>query len=196
MLTLPFNGNIRLRINSVCRQNVVQGIFRSSSFSTGINGFPFKLFNGSKFFTISQKIKHTQGIDCHYLYLSLRIIVEYRSQIGRNSSNIHFPLHQHGSNLIHCCSNGKLILIVRCISLLILIHKIYHAHSRRAFKRNNIYRSGISLNISLKVSLHLNLCLSCLLCYLCGNCCFCFCSACIFGITAAYKHSCSHQKTT
>ena len=111
VFALVFHSDIGADSHAILTEDIVEGIFGSSTLTGGVNGLAPEVFNRLDGVTVFYNIQYTQGVECQDLHLTLGLVVENRSHIGGNSSDIQFAFDEQGIDLICRASQSELIVI-------------------------------------------------------------------------------------
>ena len=133
MFALVFHSDIGADSHAILTEDIVEGIFRSSTLTGGVNGLAPEVFDGLDGVTVFYNIQYAQGVECQDLHLTLGLVVENRSHIGGNSSDIQFALDEQGIDLICRASQSELIVIGGGAGG-VIFHELDHTHGGGALQ--------------------------------------------------------------
>ena len=137
MLGLPFNGHVRFRIDAVSGKDVVQGVFRRGTLAAGVNGLSGKVGDGLDAFAVLHDIEDAEGIDGKNLNLPFGVVIEDGRQVGGDSGDIRFALHQLRRDLVRGSRDGEGIGVSVYGPGFGAVHQLHHAHGRGPLERHD-----------------------------------------------------------
>jgi len=132
----PFQGDVLVRVNAMLLQQIAQGILRAGAFARRIKGLAAQIGKGLDGRTCFHQVADTECIDGQDLHLSFGIVVENRSQIGRNGSQVHLAIDQLRCDLVRRAMDRERIAVLS-FALLILIHQMDQSDPGWPFEAGN-----------------------------------------------------------
>ena len=110
-LTVVFNGHVLVRVDAVLGQQVAQHVLGRSALAGGQDGSALQICHGlDRIAALFHHVQHTQRVDGHGLNAALRLLIQGRSQIGRDGRHVQLALHQQGHDFIGSTVELQVIL--------------------------------------------------------------------------------------